>query len=94
MFRIIMSVPVSSFLHCQNINHFNLLQKLLTSQYTSFMQPLVKLIDPTFNVSNESQKDIENMTVFIGFAFQIAIPYDIFFFNTITMPSYYIKLTD
>lgn len=53
---------------------FNLLQKLLTSQYTSFMQPLVKLIDPTFNVSNESQKDIENMTVFIGFAFQIAIP--------------------
>lgn len=38
------------------------------------MPPLVKLIDPTFNVSNESQKDIENMTVFIGFAFQIAIP--------------------
>lgn len=74
MFRIIMSVPVSSFLHCQNINNFNLLQKLLTSQYTSFMPPLVKLIDPTFNVSNESQKDIENMTVFIGFAFQIAIP--------------------
>lgn len=74
MFRIIMSMPVSSFLHCQNINHFNLLQKLLTSQYTSFMPPLVKLIDPTFNVSNESQKDIKNMTVFIGFAFQIAIP--------------------
>lgn len=79
MFRIIMSVPVSSFLHCQNINHFNLLQKLLTSQYTSFMPPLVKLIDPTFNVSNESQKDIENMTVFIGFAFQKSIPWDIFF---------------
>lgn len=38
------------------------------------MQPLVKLIDPTFNVLNESQKDIENMMVFIGFAFQIAIP--------------------
>lgn len=33
------------------------------------MQPLVKLIDPTFNVSNESQKDIE------GFAFQIAIQF-------------------